>query len=93
MVGSYGVAVSYKRGTPVDSNRCVLIRFSNTREIAKSFREIGMLLPNNQRQHRTSHAPKDVLPLRVVLLRSKPVSQLALGTHQESPAGRAYPMQ
>ena len=22
------------------------------------------LLPNNQRQHRTSHAPKDVLPLR-----------------------------
>ena len=25
--------------------------------------EIGILLPNNQRQHRTSHAPKDVLPL------------------------------
>ena len=24
-----------------------------------------MLLPNNQRQHRTSHAPKDVLPLRI----------------------------
>ena len=22
-----------------------------------------MVLPNNQRQHRTSHAPKDVLPL------------------------------
>ena len=26
-------------------------------------REIGILLPNNQRQHRTSHTPKDVLPL------------------------------
>jgi len=25
-------------------------------------------LPNNQRQHRTSHAPKDVLPLRIVLI-------------------------
>ena len=24
--------------------------------------ETGILLPNNQRQHRTSHAPKDVLP-------------------------------
>ena len=22
-------------------------------------------MPNNQRQHRTSHAPKDVLPLRI----------------------------
>jgi len=29
------------------------------------FRETGILLPNNQRQHRTSHAPKDVLPLRI----------------------------
>ena len=27
--------------------------------------ETGVLLPNNQRQHRTSHAPKDVLPLRI----------------------------
>jgi hypothetical protein len=27
--------------------------------------EIGILLPNNQRQHRTSHAPKDLLPLRI----------------------------
>ena len=27
--------------------------------------ETGILLPNNQRQHRTSHAPKDVLPLRI----------------------------
>ena len=24
--------------------------------------ETGILLPNNQRQHRTSHAPKDLLP-------------------------------
>ena len=28
-------------------------------------RESGMLLPDNQRQHRTSHALKDVLPLRI----------------------------
>ena len=27
--------------------------------------EISMLLPNNQRQHRTLRAPKDVLPLRI----------------------------
>jgi len=27
--------------------------------------ETGIVLPNNQRQHRTSHAPKDVLPLRI----------------------------
>ena len=25
----------------------------------------GILLPNNQRQHSTSHAPKDMLPLRI----------------------------
>ena len=24
--------------------------------------EIGILVPNNQRQYRTSHAPKNVLP-------------------------------
>ena len=28
-------------------------------------RKNGILLPNNQRQHRTSHAPEDVLPLRI----------------------------
>ena len=28
--------------------------------------EIGILLPNNQRQHRTLQAPKDELPLRIV---------------------------
>ena len=27
--------------------------------------ETGILLPHNQRHHRTSHAPKDVLPLRI----------------------------
>ena len=27
--------------------------------------DTGVLLPNNQRQHRTWHAPKDVLPLRI----------------------------
>ena len=28
-------------------------------------RKIDILLPDNQRQHRTSHAPKDLLPLRI----------------------------
>jgi len=28
-------------------------------------RETGIFLPNNQRHHRTPHAPKDVLPLRI----------------------------
>ena len=28
-------------------------------------RETDILLPNNQRQHHTSHAPEDVLPVRV----------------------------
>ena len=27
--------------------------------------ETGILLPNNQRQHRTSQAPKDVVPSRI----------------------------
>ena len=27
--------------------------------------ETGIFLPNNQRQHRTSRAPKDVLPVRI----------------------------
>jgi len=30
------------------------------RVLVRAEREIGILLPNNQRQHRTSHAPKDV---------------------------------
>ena len=29
-------------------------------------KETGILLPTNQRQHRTSHLSKDVLPLRLV---------------------------
>ena len=39
-------------------------------------REIGILLPNNQRQHRTSHAPKDVLPLRICASYCAPCQQL-----------------
>jgi hypothetical protein len=38
--------------------------------------EIGILLPNNQRQHRTSHAPKDVLPLSAFSCKSRPESGL-----------------
>jgi len=30
--------------------------------ITATFVEIGILLPNNQRQHRTLHIQKDVLP-------------------------------
>ena len=47
-------------------------------------REAGVLLPNNQRQHRTSHAPENVLPLRICanycapcqLFRSEPIHGL-----------------
>ena len=39
-------------------------------------RETGILLPNNQRQHRTSHAPKDVLPLRICAIYSAPCQPL-----------------
>ena len=28
-------------------------------------RETGILLPSNQRQHRTSHAPKNVVPVHI----------------------------
>ena len=41
-----------------------------------SFRETGILLPNNQRQHRTSHAPKDVLTLRKCANYSVPCQML-----------------
>ena len=37
---------------------------------ALSQRETGISLPNNQRQHRTSHSPEDVLPLRICVLRA-----------------------
>ena len=33
--------------------------------LGKTHRENGILFPNNHRQHRTSHAPKDALPSRV----------------------------
>ena len=32
-------------------------------DLALITRETGILLPNNQRLHRTPHAPQDVLPL------------------------------
>ena len=38
-------------------------------------KETGILLPNNQRQHRTSHAPKDVLPYAYVLIAVPRVSR------------------
>ena len=34
---------------------------------AADFRETGILLPNNQRQYRTSNASKDVLPAYVLI--------------------------
>jgi len=46
------------------------------------YKETGILLPNNQRQHRTSHASKDVLPLRICAndcAPSQPLGQTVLG--------------
>ena len=37
--------------------------------------DTGTLLPNNQRQHHTSHAPKDVLPLRICANHCLPCQQ------------------
>jgi len=39
--------------------------FERGEEERAAARETDMLLPNNQRQHRTSHDPKDVLTLRI----------------------------
>ena len=39
-----------------------------------------MLLPNNQRQHRTSHAPKDVLPFRICADNCAPCQPLLRAT-------------
>ena len=36
-------------------------------EIGTATEETGTSLPNNQRHHRTPHAPKDVLPFRRAL--------------------------
>ena len=55
---SSGFFLPYELGTPIIS------RFFYC-ECFPSERETGMLLPNKQRQRRTSHAPKDVLPLRI----------------------------
>jgi len=71
---------AYERGTPVVDGHLLpvsqgsLAHWQNltplpgssrlTTGIHSGDRETGILLPNNQRQHRTSHAPKDMLPLR-----------------------------
>ena len=55
--------------------------------------ETSILLPNNQRQHRTSHARKDVLPLRICANYCAPCPQPA-GTSCSSrtrPPPRAVP--
>jgi hypothetical protein len=44
-------------------------------------RETGILLPNNQRQHRTSHAPKNVLPLRICAKYCAPCQPLLRAFH------------
>ena len=41
-------------------------------------RETGMLLPNNQRQHRATHAPKEVLPLRICANHCAPCQPLKI---------------
>ena len=50
-------------------------------------------LPNNQRQHRTLHVQKDVLPLRIVLLtvpRFSRYSEPAQGVHRCEPLSSEY---
>jgi len=42
--------------------REVVVRHFDLRALADLQREIGVLLPNNQRQHHTLHIQKDVLP-------------------------------
>ena len=46
--------------------------------------EHGISLPNNQRQHRTSHAPKDVLPLRICANYCAPCQRLPTKTLTEN---------
>ena len=73
-----GVGVSCKRGNPVGLSRChhpvgrgtgganvkrgERPKVRERPKVSLAFREIGVLLPNNQRQHRTLHIQKDVLP-------------------------------
>ena len=54
-----GLSVKKKKNL---SHRCASKDLRTSRPGA---RETGILSPNNQRQHRTSHAPKDVLPVRI----------------------------
>ena len=58
-------------------------------------RETGILLPNNQRQHRTSHAPKDVLLLRICASYCAPCQLLLRDfpgwIRSPPPTGRATP--
>jgi len=54
--------------------RNVILRAVDGREPA---REIGMLLPNNQRQHRTLYNQKDVLPYALCWLRGPVPAALA----------------
>ena len=58
MVVLGGVAVSYERGTPVGARLDLLGAKTGPPRLKK----IGILLRNNQRQHRTLHIQKDVLP-------------------------------
>jgi len=58
MVVLGGVAVSYERGPLCHPPRRRGLRRDKERSLAHS-KETGILLPNNQRQHRTSHATKD----------------------------------
>ena len=53
--------------------------------------ETGTLMPNNQRQHRISHAPKDVLPLRICANYCAPCQPLLrLSPLQENSASCTY---
>jgi hypothetical protein len=59
---------------------------------ANKLRETVVLLPNNQRQHRTSHASKDVLPLRKIpAVWYFIAEQPAPAPHLARPEGRAAP--
>ena len=60
MQGRVGHATKASLSAPVDS---VVVCTSSAGE--RECLETGISLPNNQRQHRTSHAPKDVLHLRM----------------------------
>ena len=56
-------AAGARDGPGVDALRAVLREQPLEPRVAREVRETSILLPNNQRHHRTSHAPKDVLTL------------------------------